>query len=90
MINNDDNDNPTIISNSKTCIRVARLISSDSVNPDRLTRTKKSNVKFKNNHQYKQSASFGGDQQSEPHCNPSTKSKQTSAQMAMTFMLTSI
>lgn len=89
MINNDDNDNPTIISNSKTCIRVARLISSDSVNPDRLTRTKKSNVKFKK-HQYKQSASFGGDQQSEPHCNPSTKSKQTSAQMAMTFMLTSL
>lgn len=88
MINNDDNDNPTIISNSKTCIRVARLISSDSVNPDRLTRTKKSNVKFKK-HQYKQSASFGGDQQSEPHCNPSTKSEQT-AQMAMTFMQTSI
>lgn len=85
MINNDDNDNPTIISNSKT----VRLISSDSVNPDRLTRTKKSNVKFKNNHQYKQSASFGGDQQSESHCNPSTKSEQT-AQMAMTFMLTSI
>lgn len=84
MINNDDNDNPTIISNSKT----VRLISSDSVNPDRLTRTKKSNVKFKK-HQYKQSASFGGDQQSEPHCNPSTKSEQT-AQMAMTFMLTSI